>query len=211
MPSEIHVGDLVQDIRDVENGFNCVGLVIDSRQLGKRKEFFITWSYGPGGWWYPHHLTKTLGYVEEELSYKIVDVTAKSELWSEGDPVRPELDVKFKTAPGRGVYGLLGSDGEYKAFMCYATTSSVPRNVDELDKLTTTDGTIVVPYTVWSREKGAGRQIINKVIEFIRGSSVAERVVTLSPLTDMARIFHLRNQALELQVNTTTVNFEYPI
>ena len=211
MSPDIQVGDLVQDIRDVENGFSCVGLVIDSRQLGEREEFFITWSYGHGGWWYPHHLTKTLGYVEADLSYKIVDVTGKPELWSEGDPVRPELDVKFKTAPGRGVYGLLGSDGEYKAFMCYAVTSSVPKCVDELDKLTTTTGQIVVPYTVWSREKGAGRQIINKVIEFIRGSNMAERVVTLSPLTDMARRFHLRNSALELQVNETTVNFEYAI
>lgn len=206
---DIQVGDLVQDIRDVENGFDCTGLVVDSRRLGKRDEFFITWSYGREGWWYSHFLTKTLERAEGELSYRIVDVTGEPELWNEGDPVRPELDVKFKTAPGRGVYGLLGSDGTYKAFMCYAFTSSVPKCVDELDALTTRDGQIVVPYTVWSREKGAGREIINKVIDFIRGSNVAERVVTLSPLTEMARRFHLRNRAMELQVNETTVNFEY--
>ena len=37
------------------------------------------------------------------------------------------------------------------------------------------------------------------------------RLVTLSPLTDMARKFHLRNGAVELQVNETTQNFEYKV
>lgn len=141
----------------------------------------------------------------------IVDVTCKPELWSEEDPVRPELDVEFKTAKGRGVFGLLAPDGEYKAFMCYAHTNSVPRNVEELSRLTTPTGNIVIPYTVWSREKGAGRQIINKVLELVSATSRAQRVVTLSPLTDMARKFHLRNNAFELQKNETTVNFEYTI
>ena len=33
----------------------------------------------------------------------------------------------------------------------------------------------------------------------------------MSPLTDMARNFHLKNGAKELQVNDTTQNFEYDI
>jgi hypothetical protein len=145
------------------------------------------------------------------LEYTIVDVTSKPELWREGDPVRPELDVQFKTSKGRGVFGLLGSDGKYKAFMCYAHTNSVPRTVEELDAMTTPNGTIVIPYTVWSREKGAGRHIINKVLELVSATHKAQRVVTLSPLTEMARRFHLRNKAFQLQVNKTTVNFEYTI
>ena len=95
--------------------------------------------------------------------------------------------------------------------MCYAHTSEVPKNVEELDKLTTPDGEVVVPYTVWSREKGAGRRIIDKVLELVITTSKARRVVTLSPLTEMARKFHLRNNAIEVQVNKTTVNFEYII
>ena len=38
-----------------------------------------------------------------------------------------------------------------------------------------------------------------------------ERIITLSPLTDMARNFHLRNGAKELSVNEKTQNFEYKI
>ena len=36
-----------------------------------------------------------------------------------------------------------------------------------------------------------------------------KRFVTLSPKTEMAKKFHLRNGATELQENETTVNFEY--
>jgi predicted acetyltransferase len=77
--------------------------------------------------------------------------------------------------------------------------------------MTAKDGTVAVPYTVWSREKGAGKRIVRKVIENVRDTGMAERVVTLSPLTEMARRFHLRNGAKELQVNEDTVNFEYQV
>ena len=36
-------------------------------------------------------------------------------------------------------------------------------------------------------------------------------LVTLSPLTEMARNFHLNNGAEEIQVNDETQNFEYKI
>ena len=45
----------------------------------------------------------------------------------------------------------------------------------------------------------------------VKKSSNLNRLVTLSPLTDMARNFHLKNGAKELQVNETTQNFEYDI
>ena len=45
----------------------------------------------------------------------------------------------------------------------------------------------------------------------VKKSNHLNRLVTLSPLTDMARKFHLRNGAKELQVNETSQNFEYTI
>ena len=81
----------------------------------------------------------------------------------------------------------------------------------QLDFMTTKDGSVAVPYTVWSHERGAGKQIIRKVVEKVRDTGMAKRVVTLSPLTEMARKFHLRNGANELQVNEDTVNFEYQV
>ncbi len=145
-------------------------------------------------------------------TYELCDVTTSPELWCGLDPVRPELDVDFKTSIGRAVFGLRGDDGVWKAFICFARTNEVPRDVDELVQMTSLDGRVIVPYTVWSHEKGAGRTIINKVIEYVRDNQSTlgvTRVVTLSPLTEMARKFHLRNDASELQVNQKTVNFEY--
>jgi hypothetical protein len=45
----------------------------------------------------------------------------------------------------------------------------------------------------------------------IKKTNHLNRLVTLSPLTEMARNFHLRNGAHELQVNDKTQNFEYKI
>ena len=45
----------------------------------------------------------------------------------------------------------------------------------------------------------------------VKKSNHLHRLVTLSPLTDMARNFHIRNGAKELQVNKTSQNFEYDI
>lgn len=146
------------------------------------------------------------------MKYKLKRVTDNPVLWIDQDPVRPELDVDFKTAQGRGVFGLVGEDEKWKAFMCYARTFLIPRNIEELDTLTSEDGNIIIPYTVWSNEKGAGKEIINQVLQFIKNiEHNIDRVVTLSPLTKMARKFHLRNNAKEFRVNETTVNFEYEI
>ena len=145
--------------------------------------------------------------------YKIEDVTARPLLWESSDPVRPELGVEFKTSPGRGVFGLLGEDGEWKAFLCYARVFLIPNCVEELEEFTREDGNVVVPYTVWSHEKGAGRTIINEVLNLIRSDANMniDRVVTLSPKTEMARKFHLRNDATQFRMNHTTVNFEYAV
>ena len=72
-------------------------------------------------------------------------------------------------------------------------------------------GSIAIAYTVWARKKGGGRAIINEVYKMVKKSNHLNRLVTLSPLTAMARNFHIKNGAKELQVNETTQNFEYDI
>jgi len=67
-------------------------------------------------------------------------------------------------------------------------------------------------YTVWSYSKGAGRDIAFAAIEYIKYTYPnVKRILTLSPKTEMAKKFHLKNGAIELQVNEDTVNFEYKI
>tara|TARA_B100000700_G_scaffold233929_1_gene259223 strand:- start:56 stop:616 length:561 start_codon:yes stop_codon:yes gene_type:complete len=137
------------------------------------------------------------------------------------DPVRPELDNEFRTSYGRKIYGVKYKD-EIHAVMCFAFTNEIPKTVKELDLLskdaflqsTHRDqkvGKIAIAYTVWSTKKGGGKLIVKEVFKVIKKSNHLNRLVTLSPLTDMARKFHLRNGAVEIQVNESTQNFEYKI
>ena len=146
------------------------------------------------------------------MKYSLLTVTCYPEFWKDSDPIHPDVGPDFKTAIGREVYGLKGVDGEWKAFMCLARTKDVPRDMDELDSMTIPAGPVIVPYTVWSFEKGAGREMINEVL-FAAKTTLknVERVVTLSPMTMMAEKFHLRNGAKKLRVNKETVNFEYEL
>ena len=144
------------------------------------------------------------------MKYNLEHVNDKPELWESEDPVRPELDTAFKTSPGRGVFGLKGEDGKWKAFMCYARTSLVPKNVEDLVVYTCLDGPYIIPYTVWSYEKGAGRAIINEVLWMVKNTEDHYgRVITLSPPTEMAERFHSRNGAVVFRRNAEFVNFEY--
>ena len=72
-------------------------------------------------------------------------------------------------------------------------------------------GRIAIAYTVWSKKKGGGKLIVKEVFKKIKQSNHLNRLITLSPLTEMARNFHLHNGAFELQVNEKTQNFEYKI
>ena len=138
------------------------------------------------------------------------------------DPVRPELDNLFRTSYGRKIFGVKFKD-EIHAVMCFAFTDEIPKSVEEL-KLFSQDaflknvqrdpnkvGRIAIAYTVWSKKRGGGKLIVKEVYKMIKKSNHLNRLITLSPLTDMARKFHLRNGAVELQVNETTQNFEYKV
>ena len=137
------------------------------------------------------------------------------------DPVRPELDNIFRTSYGRKIYGVQYKD-EIHAIMCFAFTNRIPKTVKELDLMSrdaflqsaTRDqkiGKIAIAYTVWSTKKGGGKLIVKQVFKMIKKSNHLNRLVTLSPLTEMARNFHLKNGAEEIQVNEETQNFEYKI
>jgi hypothetical protein len=65
-------------------------------------------------------------------------------------------------------------------------------------------------YTIWSYVPGAGRKLIVQARNWlIANRTEIKTFVTLSPPTDMARVFHLRNGAGVLSVNEDTVNYIY--
>ena len=138
------------------------------------------------------------------------------------DPVRPELDIKFRQSYGRKIYGLKDEEGDIAAIMCFAFTHQIPKTVKELDLMSKDamiqamhragiQGHIAIAYTVWAKKRGGGKAIVNEVYKMVKDSHHLNRLVTLSPLTEMARNFHTKNGAKELQVNEESQNFEYDI
>ena len=137
------------------------------------------------------------------------------------DPVRPELDNIFRRSYGRKIYGVKYR-GDIHAVMCFAYTHKIPKNIDELNKFSHDAylqsaqrdqkiGQIAIAYTVWSKKKGGGKLIVKEVFKEIKKSNHLNRLVTLSPLTEMATKFHTSNGAKLLRINETTQNFEYKV
>ena len=133
------------------------------------------------------------------------------------DPVRPELDLEWRLFAERKIYGLK-YENNIEAIVCVAYTNEVPTTVREMDYMSQVAcqdnqcGKIAVAYTVWSRKRGAGREIINKLYDFLKSERVeTKRLVTLSPLTPMATHFHISNGAKQININDETQNFEYKL
>ena len=126
------------------------------------------------------------------------------------DPVRPELTLGFRILHGRKIFGLKYND-EIEAIVCVAFCPEVPYTVREMDYMSRVkDGDIAIAYTVWSRKRGAGREIIQKLRDWIIEKKY-KRLVTLSPLTPMATHFHVKNGAKQVHINEETQNFEYEL
>jgi len=88
------------------------------------------------------------------------------------DPVRPELSLEFRTTHGRKIYGLK-FENEIEGIICIAYTNDIPHSVKELDLMSQNsnfkkDANTAVAYTVWSRKRGAGREIMHKAIAFMK-------------------------------------------
>lgn len=130
------------------------------------------------------------------------------------DPVRPELDVKWRTSFNRKIYGL-EYNSKVEAIMCLAFTNAVPHTVRELDLMCKVsiyedNADTIVAYTVWSRKKGAGQKIMKEAIKYAKKDGF-NKLVTLSPLTPMATHYHIRNGAKLISLNDSTQNFEYSL
>ena len=130
------------------------------------------------------------------------------------DPIRPELDVKWRTSFNRKIYGL-EYNSKVEAIMCLAFTNAVPHTVRELDLMCKVsiyedNADTIVAYTVWSRKKGAGQKIMKEAIKYAKKDGF-NKLVTLSPLTPMATHYHIRNGAKLISLNESTQNFEYSL
>ena len=124
------------------------------------------------------------------------------------DPVRPDIPAEFRVSNGRKVVAL-ADENKPDAMVCVSFHDFVPESVQDLDKVTEVPTTAVF-YTIWSYKAGAGRDLLVQAVEDIKKSHPeVTRFVTLSPKTEMAKRFHLKNGATIFRENLDTVNYEY--
>jgi len=125
------------------------------------------------------------------------------------DPVRPEIPVEFRVSENRFVSALVEEDP--KAMVCVSLHDFVPESVDDLQKYADHPTTAIF-YTIWSYAPGAASELLFQTVAQIKELyPTVERFVTLSPKTDMARKFHLKNGALIFRENESTINYEYKV
>jgi hypothetical protein len=124
------------------------------------------------------------------------------------DPVRPEIPTDYRVTEGRLV-AVLEEQDQPEAMVCISFHDFVPASVQDLDKVTLQPTTAVF-YTIWSYKPGAGRDLLLQTVPTIKQQyPTIERFVTLSPKTEMAKRFHMKNGATVFRENTDTVNYEY--
>ena len=126
------------------------------------------------------------------------------------DPVRPNLSVDFRVSEGRMVIALVEEE-KPSAMVCVSLHDFIPSSVDDLYK-TTVEPTAAIFYTIWSYKPGSGQELLFNAVEALKEQYPSlNRFVTLSPKTEMARKFHLRNGAEVFRENPDTVNYEYHV
>lgn len=123
------------------------------------------------------------------------------------DPVRPELSAEFRISGQRFVSALI--DDKPQAMVCVSLHDFVPSSVEELVRESEQLSTAIF-YTIWSYAPGAATDLLFQTVEQIRKQHpTITRFVTLSPKTEMARRFHLKNGASIFRENADTINYEY--
>ena len=137
---------------------------------------------------------------------RILDYS-EANLYVPDDPVRPGLGAEFRLSGSRQMWGLV-NDNLMRACICTAVCNDVPHNMTELVVLDNPKGPIAIFYSVWSYSPGGGRDIVFAVLDYVK--NFQQRYVTLSPRTNMAHRFHIKNGA-KLIFDTPEVsrNYEY--
>lgn len=125
------------------------------------------------------------------------------------DPVRPEISAEFRVSANRFVLALV--EDRVHAMVCVSLQDSVPAGVEDLGYVGDAVDTAIF-YTIWSYAPGAGTELLLSAVADIRQQyPEIKRFVTLSPKTEMARRFHIKNGAVVFRENIDTVNYEYLI
>ena len=144
------------------------------------------------------------------MLYLITTATDKFLSFIADDPVRPEIPAGYRVENNRFIATLV-EDERPLSMVCISLHDFVPKNVSDLDR-TCSEPTTAVFYSVWSYKPGSGKELIFQALPKLKEIYPSVTTfVTLSPPTEMARRFHLKNGAVILSVNDSTINYDYSV
>lgn len=124
------------------------------------------------------------------------------------DPVRPHIPDVERVGTNKDIFVSREGD-QVNAITCVSYQQTVPTNESGLFEKCD-EPNIAIFYTIWSYQPGAGRQLILDSVKYIQETNKSiTRFVTLSPKTEIARRFHLKNGAVVFRENEESVNYEY--
>lgn len=122
------------------------------------------------------------------------------------DPVRPSISPRERIhGMNRAVFAWV-EDKEICAIACVSYQQNIPKQVEDLLDFRQWP-TKAILYSVWSYKKGSASKLIRAFVKRMRSEKL--RIITMSPKTNMARNFHLKNGAKVLKRNSRTINYEY--
>lgn len=124
------------------------------------------------------------------------------------DPVRPHIPLEQRINDAAEIL-ILKAGEEILAATCMQWLKDIPRDEQDLigmDK----DKNVAVFYTIWSYSPGAGQALIKAAADWLlKDYKDITNIVTLSPQTEMAKRFHIKNGATVHRTNETSVNYKY--
>jgi hypothetical protein len=124
------------------------------------------------------------------------------------DPVRPHIPLEQRVNEAAEIL-LLRAGEEILAATCMQWLSEIPEDEEDLKEYAN-ERRVAVFYTIWSYKPGAGAELLREAAKWLKSEyKDMKSIVTLSPPTEMARRFHLKNGASIHRTNETTVNYQY--
>lgn len=124
------------------------------------------------------------------------------------DPVRPHIPLEQRINEAAEIL-ILKAGEEILAATCMQWLDQVPESEEDLISMGK-DKHVAVFYTIWSYSPGAGATLLREAASWLKSEfKDLQGIVTLSPQTEMAKRFHLKNGAKIRKNNANSVNYEY--
>jgi hypothetical protein len=124
------------------------------------------------------------------------------------DPVRPHIPLDQRINEAAEIL-LLKAGEEILAATCMQWLSEIPEDEIDLQNMGKSKE-VAVFYTIWSYSPGAGASLLQEAAKWLKEEyKDIKAIVTLSPQTEMARRFHMKNGATVHRQNTNSVNYKY--